>query len=91
MPGKRSAPSAGRSGGLRRRFAPAEGVMELYGYDEPQLSQGATPINRLTSSSESGTSSWTRYCGYDEWPNGYVTLNTGLKGEPGRPDSIRSG
>ncbi len=47
---------------------------QAFGYDR---------ANRLTASSESG--SWTRNYGYDEWGNGWVTLNSIVPLDPRTP------
>ena len=47
---------------------------QAFGYDR---------VNRLTASNESG--SWTRNYGYDEWGNGWVTLNSIVPLDPRTP------
>jgi len=47
---------------------------QSFGYDR---------VNRLTAASEGGT--WTRNYGYDEWGNGWVSLNSTLSLDPTTP------
>jgi len=50
---------------------------QTFGYDH---------VNRLTASSESGTGTpWTRNYAYDEWGNGWVTLNSIVPLDPRTP------